>query len=329
MDILYTKHGHVMFEISSMIQKAIRRCESNLAYYAANEMKERYRSYLWKRLLTISAEDCHDMVTSVIYNLRQQDMNGERNDVYLSKAVSILLHARKNRDADYFVCNFQNSYTKKDLSKYCYTLSADTTCLTRLGHAALDVRNYLLSALDAIDVESVGYAAYELLMRYPKFYWNTLKRKAIEINCQCLANEIESLQDVGEFKIVELASAKALVLLMKAIKRKGSGTLIADIVDDNVDLSKYDHVRYDIPEYVFDCHTRVGKARGKTKKEFIITEQAALKPFERGWFDNSSWEMSFFLDKNGWDDKTIKEAPMPTKEAKKELEGGVVQKSLF
>lgn len=329
MDILYTKHGHVMFEISSMIQKAIRRCESNLAYYAANEMKERYRSYLWKRLLTISAEDCHDMVTSVIYNLRQQDMNGERNDVYLSKAVSILLHARKNRDADYFVCNFQNSYTKKDLSKYCYTLSEDTTCLTRLGHSALDVRNYLLFALDAIDVESVGYAAYELLMRYPKFYWNTLKKKAIEINCQCLANEIESLQDAGEFKIVELASAKALVLLMKAIKRKGSDTLIADIVDDNVDLSKYDHVCYDIPEYVFDCHTRIGKARGKTKKEFIITEQAALKPFERGWFDNSSWEMSFFLDKNGWDDKTIKEAPMPTKEAKKELESGVVQKSLF
>lgn len=329
MDILYTKHGHVMFEISSMIQKTIRRCDENLAYYAANEMKDRYRSYLWKRLLTVSAEDCHDMITSVIYKLREQDMKGEKNDAYLSNAVSILLHARKNRDADYFVCNYQNSYTKKDLSKYCSTISSDTTCLTRLGHSAYDVRDYLLFALDALDVEAVGYAAYELLMRYPKFYWNTLKKKATDIGCPCLANEISYLQKVGEFKIVELASAKALVLLMKAIKRGGSDTLIADIVDDNIDLSNYSHVCYDIPEYVFDCHTRVGKARGKTKKDFIVTEQAALKPFEKGWFDNSSWDRSFFLDKNGWDDTAIQDAPMPTKEAKKEIEGGVLQRSLF
>lgn len=329
MDILYTKHGHVMFEISSMIQKAIRRRDTDLAYYAANEMKDRYRSYLWKRLLTVSAEDCHDMVTSVIYKLREQDMNGDKNDSYISDAVSILLNAKKNRDADYFVCNYQNSYEKKDLRKYCDAISPDNTYLTRLGHSALDVRDYLLAALDALDADSVGYAAYELLMRYPKFYWNTLKKKAADIGCADLTEEISALQDIGQFKIVELASAKALVLVMKAIKRGGSETLRCSVIKDEISLSKYDNILYKIPEYVYDCHTRIGKARGKTKVDFIITEQAALNPFERGWFDNSSWDRLFFLDKNGWDNPNLPEAPMPDKKTIKELEEGVVQQNLF
>lgn len=34
--------------------------------------------------------------------------------------------------------------------------------------------------------------------------------------------------------------------------------------------------RMDVPEYVFDCHTRKGKAMGKTKQQFFREEENAL-----------------------------------------------------
>ena len=48
---LKTTNGYDLFEMSSMIQKAIRRCDIPHAAYAANELSGKYRKYLWKRLL--------------------------------------------------------------------------------------------------------------------------------------------------------------------------------------------------------------------------------------------------------------------------------------
>ena len=41
-----------------------------------------------------------------------------------------------------------------------------------------------------------------------------------------------------------------------------------------------------VPDYAFDCHTRHGKAMGKTKTHFFKAEQAALVPLEQGLFDH-------------------------------------------
>jgi replication-associated recombination protein RarA len=41
-----------------------------------------------------------------------------------------------------------------------------------------------------------------------------------------------------------------------------------------------------VPDYAFDCHTRRGKAMGKTKADFFKAEQAALVPLEQGLFDH-------------------------------------------
>ena len=40
--------------MSSLYQKAIRRCDVKAAGYAANELFDRYEHYLWKRTLVIS-----------------------------------------------------------------------------------------------------------------------------------------------------------------------------------------------------------------------------------------------------------------------------------
>lgn len=96
-----------------MIQKAIRRCDIPHAAYAANEMSVKYRAYLWKRLLTVSAEDCYGIMTKEIMALKEADdyvnqrnKPGETNDLFIAKAVVLLCMAKKNRDADYVACNF-------------------------------------------------------------------------------------------------------------------------------------------------------------------------------------------------------------------------------
>ncbi len=37
-----------------------------------------------------------------------------------------------------------------------------------------------------------------------------------------------------------------------------------------------------IPAYAYDCHTREGRKRGKTKADFFKAEQEALEPSSRG-----------------------------------------------
>lgn len=108
-----TKNGYSMFEMSSMIQKAIRRCDIPHAAYAAAELYPGYRTLLWNRLLTVSAEDCYGIMTREIMALAQADerLNGKKpadkaNMVFLAKAVILLCMARKNRDADYVACNY-------------------------------------------------------------------------------------------------------------------------------------------------------------------------------------------------------------------------------
>ena len=107
-----TKNGYDLFEMSSMLQKAIRRSDIPHAAYAANELGVKYRKYLWKRLLTISAEDCFGIMTKEIIALKEADeyvnksaKNGT-NDLFIAKAVILMCMARKNRDADYVACNF-------------------------------------------------------------------------------------------------------------------------------------------------------------------------------------------------------------------------------
>lgn len=61
-----TKNGYNMHEMSSMIQKTIRRCDIP---HAAAELYPRYRTLLWNRLMTVSAEDCYGIMTQEIMAL--------------------------------------------------------------------------------------------------------------------------------------------------------------------------------------------------------------------------------------------------------------------
>lgn len=105
---LFTKRRYNLMEVASCLQKAIRRGDTQLAGYMAIEMFESgFARYCWKRLLTVSAEDCAGIVTQEVKALFDSWMvltdegKKQRSRIFVSKAVIVLCQSRKSRDADH------------------------------------------------------------------------------------------------------------------------------------------------------------------------------------------------------------------------------------
>jgi replication-associated recombination protein RarA len=102
-----TTRGYALLDVASALQKAIRRADARLAGYWAIELFESgFREYLWRRLLTVSAEDCWGVITHEIEALyRSWQMIDKQKQgagrIFASKAVLLLALARKCRDADH------------------------------------------------------------------------------------------------------------------------------------------------------------------------------------------------------------------------------------
>lgn len=106
--IIRTKGGYDFFECSSAMQKAIRRADVRVAGFFALELwSSGYRDYVWKRLFTISAEDCYGLITHEIealwqgYELVNRSAKEPKGRIFVSKAVLLLCDCRKCRDADH------------------------------------------------------------------------------------------------------------------------------------------------------------------------------------------------------------------------------------
>jgi replication-associated recombination protein RarA len=171
---LTTVRGYSLPDVASALQKAIRRADGRIAGYFAIELFESgFAAYAWRRLLTISAEDCVELVTQEVTALRDAQLGAGkgRGRVFLAKAVLVLCQCGKSRDADH---------------------------LTNLVY----------------DRRAVDEALLERELA-------------------------EARQDVAA-----------------------------------------------IPDYAFDCHTAEGRRRGKTKREFFVTEHDALRPRVPGLFDD-------------------------------------------
>lgn len=105
---LKTRRGYDFYECSSAMQKAVRRGDARTAGYFALELwHSGYATYVWKRLFTISAEDCYGIITNEIealwqgYSLVNNGSKEEKGRIFISKAVIILCEAKKSRDADH------------------------------------------------------------------------------------------------------------------------------------------------------------------------------------------------------------------------------------
>lgn len=112
---ILTKHGHNLFEVSSALQKAVRRADTKVAVWMALELATSgYHAYCWKRLLVVSAEDCAGALSAEVEALERAFLRVQKKGeaippkgrVFVAKAVLLLCAALKTRDADHAVCLF-------------------------------------------------------------------------------------------------------------------------------------------------------------------------------------------------------------------------------
>ena len=122
--VLRTINGYDFFEVASAMQKAIRRADAAVAGYFALELwHSNYRDYVWKRLFTISAEDCYGLITKEIealwqgHELVNKTASEPKGRIFVSKAVLLLCGCRKCRDADHLQ-NFIYDKRMVDVEKW-------------------------------------------------------------------------------------------------------------------------------------------------------------------------------------------------------------------
>lgn len=105
-----TVRGYELADVVSALQKAIRRADQRLTGYFAMELFESgFEQYAWRRLLTISAEDCHGCITQevkALYDSAELVKRGRKRPdrIFLAKAAVLLAAAKKCRDADHMSC---------------------------------------------------------------------------------------------------------------------------------------------------------------------------------------------------------------------------------
>ena len=107
---LRTIRGYNFSEVSSAMQKAIRRGDATLAGYWALELwSSGFGKYVWKRLLTVSAEDCWGILTQEVKALHDSYLvinegvppKQTKGRIFISKAVILLSLSKKSRDPDH------------------------------------------------------------------------------------------------------------------------------------------------------------------------------------------------------------------------------------
>ena len=114
-----TKNGYDFFAVSSLLQKAIRRGDIVYASRACNELLPKYANYAWNRLLIVSAEDCHGLITQEIIALYQawKKATNETSSkkpgriegrIFFSKAIVLLAECKHSRDQDELILLVSN-----------------------------------------------------------------------------------------------------------------------------------------------------------------------------------------------------------------------------
>ena len=317
-----TKNGYNMYDMSSMLQKAIRRSDVPYASYAARELYFGFRPMMWNRLLTVSAEDCFGIITREIAALNQADriLNGKDSAeksclTFIARAITLLCATRKSRDADYVACNyFWNNPKLSEDELLTFTGYPETNgpAATKNGYTADDMMTMLQKAIRRSDIPHASYAALELYSRFRKQMWNLLLAASDEDCHGVMTEEVMALSStdnkVNGKKSVNLANllfvAKAIILLSMARKNPNANYISCDNLWTDSTMSKLEFLasidsssvehfmrsdfRFQIPDYVFDVHTYRGKKNGKTRLDFFIDENNALKPHQPGLFDNGS-----------------------------------------
>ncbi|MCD8397559.1 MAG: hypothetical protein LUD12_10350 [Lachnospiraceae bacterium] len=340
----YTENGYNMYDMLSLIQKAIRRGDYGHAGFAAEQLRGTYRNTMWNRLYVISSEDCFGILTKELVNLRKQDEKS-RNDRNLSSALALMCSARKSRDACYFSCNFvlasrkpRNIVPDKEDLERLWDKAAEQGIIKQGSNPAsgfvqmelfpmndpqemvsdedeeeISFGACMEKAIKHRDMDLIGFYMDMLRRIDRKFLWLVINDYA-EKNVPLATDEIKALKEAddvvnGKRKDLskdEIFISKAVLILCYAEDQDIPTILGSEIINYHtlIDWSRIETVPIKtcglrdgkIPEWTYDCHTIKGKRMGKTDWDMTTTEQAALNPLERAYFDDASWIYTYEQD---------------------------------
>lgn len=276
---MLTRTGKSFWEITSAMQNAIRKGDYEIAGYCLWELLPQYTPYLRKRLLVISAEDCYGVLTKEILALTEI---GDEDS--LTRALALMCAAKKNRDADYFVCNLMYTDSESGLSK-------------------LELTQALHSAIRKRDVVSAGHFSAELFKKSRKDFWRML-HESTQVYYPHLIDEITALNYAND-KMSKPAEetifvAKAMVLMWTKKDTKNGLLAHPDIQFDHLldpasivvpKLPDECHkVNGLFPEWAYNWHTSYGKYQLRRDAVHAIeNDQRLLTPLEENLFDDCSW----------------------------------------
>ncbi len=127
-----TRSGHVLFEVSSAFQKAIRRgLEDDAMHWAVELDLSGYAEYAWKRMKIIVSEDIglgEPNLPSVIHALystwstmrAKKDTKHAPERLFYVHAVMLLIRARKSRVVDHALCGYYANHERRDIPDYAF-----------------------------------------------------------------------------------------------------------------------------------------------------------------------------------------------------------------
>lgn len=273
-----TRTNRSFWEVTSAMQNSIRKGDYEIAAYCLWELLPQYTPYLRKRLLVISAEDCYGIITKEVLNLCEIG-----TEASLTEAVALLCAAKKNRDADYFVCNLM--FTEGEPQK------REKGELARLLHTAIRKRRI---------IEAGGLSA-ELFKANRKDFWKMLHDTSM-VYYPDLFSEVKALNAANDrmSKPAEetIFVAKAMVLMWTP-KEKGllgypeiryDGVMAEGSVPVIKPAEECERISGLFPEWAYNWHTSYGKYQLKRDAvHAIANDQRLLTPLEYNLFDDCSW----------------------------------------
>lgn len=260
------------------MQNSIRKGDYEIAGYCLWELLSQYTPYLRKRLLVISAEDCYGIITKEILNLCE--IGTEKS---LTDAVYLLCLAKKNRDADYFVCNLMfNDTDARNWSK---------GELAKALHTAIRRKNI---------IEAGRYSA-ELFKVNRKEFWKMLNDTAM-VFYPDLYDEVKALE-AANAKMSKPAEetifvAKAMVLMWTPKEKnllgypamRFDGVMTSEELPAAKPADECRRIKSLFPEWAYNWHTSYGKYKLKRDAVHAIeNDQKLLTPLVENLFDDCSW----------------------------------------
>jgi len=261
------------------MQNSIRKGEWELAAYCLWELLPQYTPYLRKRLLVISAEDCYGILTKEILPLCEYG-----TEESLTKALALLCKAKKNRDADYFVCNLMYFDQPSGMTK-------------------VELMKALSKAIRKMDVINAGRYAAELWKMSRKDFWKMLN-ETMMVYYPWLETEFAALQRANDQMTKPneetIYVAKAIILMWT--KRENGDDYFAipgmqlwePFPFESIEIPKPVDLCAKVtglfPEWAYNWHTTYGKyTLRRDAVHAIENDQRLLTPLEENLFDDCTW----------------------------------------